>query len=111
MEQVPDDVKNERLQRLQALISAQTAAFNRSCIGREMEVLLDRDGKYEGQLLGRSPYMQSVHVRDAEAWRGRMVKVKITEAYANSLAGEIYDQHTCATPNYNKLSCLNHVSS
>ena len=50
---------------------------------------LDRDGKHAGQLLGKSPYMQSVHVMGGEALRGQMVRVHITEARQSSLAGEL----------------------
>jgi len=89
MEQVPEAVKDARLQRLQALLVSQAKAFNESWVGREMEVLLERDGKYEGQLVGRSPYMQAVHVRDSAQLRGQMVRVKITGASASSLTGEL----------------------
>ena len=66
-EQVAEEVKDERLQRLQELIRHQQVTFNEACIGKTMSVLLDRDGKHEGQLLGKSPYMQSVHVRGGGA--------------------------------------------
>ncbi len=97
-EQVAEEIKDERLQRLQQLIRRQQTAFNESSIGKTMSVLLDRDGKHEGQLLGKSPYMQSVHVRDAEHLRGQMVDVCITGAYLNSLAGSIIEDHS----NYRK---------
>ncbi|MBV8938574.1 MAG: tRNA (N6-isopentenyl adenosine(37)-C2)-methylthiotransferase MiaB [Alphaproteobacteria bacterium] len=87
--QVPPEVKDARLQRLQAEIGASALAFNQGCIGRVMEVLLDRDGRRPGQLLGRSPYMQSVHVEGAESYRGKIVSVKIANAYANSMAGKL----------------------
>ncbi len=87
--QVPEEVKDERLMRLQELIRNKQTSFNESCIGRVMPVLLDRDGKLEGQLLGKSPYMQSVHVKNAGEYRGQFVDVKITGAYLNSLAGEV----------------------
>jgi tRNA-2-methylthio-N6-dimethylallyladenosine synthase len=87
--QVPEEVKDDRLARLQALIRDKQTAFNESCLGRVMPVLLDRDGKFEGQLLGKSPYMQSVHVKNAGEYRGQFVDVKITGAYLNSLAGEV----------------------
>jgi tRNA-2-methylthio-N6-dimethylallyladenosine synthase len=87
--QVPEAVKDERLARLQELIRQKQQAFNESCLGRTMTVLLDREGKYDGQLIGKSLYMQSVHVLDAGAYRGRFVDVRITAAYLNSLAGEI----------------------
>jgi tRNA-2-methylthio-N6-dimethylallyladenosine synthase len=92
--QVPEDVKSERLSRLQALLAEQQLAFNQRCVGREMDVLLDRKGKYEGQLVGRSPYMQPVHVNGlTEADLGRIVRLKITEAKPNSLGGELVDGH------------------
>lgn len=90
-DQIAESVKDERLQRLQARIVYHQKAFNESCLGREMEVLLDRDGKHAGQLLGKSPYMQSVHVVSAEPLRGKIVRVRITESYQNSLAGVVLD--------------------
>lgn len=87
--QVAEEVKDERLQRLQALLREQQQAFNEASAGKTMQVLLDRDGKYEGQLLGKSPYMQSVHVMGAENYRGQIVDVKITGGFLNSLSGEI----------------------
>jgi len=88
-EQIPEKIKDERLQRLQTLLRQQQTAFNESSVGKTMSVLLDRDGKFDGQLLGKSPYMQSVHVRDVEHLRGQLVDVRITGGYLNSLAGEL----------------------
>ncbi len=88
-EQVPQAVKLERLARLQAAITEEQFRFNQQTVGKTMEVLLDRAGKYEGQTIGRSPYMQSVHVRDASAYKNTMVTVKITEAFEHSVAGVI----------------------
>ena len=98
-QQIPEEVKYERLQRLQDLIRAQQTAFNESCTGKTMQVLLDRDGKFEGQLLGKTPYMQSVHVRDAGEYRGQLIDVKITGGFLNSVSGVIEDNH-----NYRKAS-------
>ncbi|MDP2699332.1 tRNA (N6-isopentenyl adenosine(37)-C2)-methylthiotransferase MiaB [Thalassospira sp.] len=90
--QVPEDVKADRLARLQALLAEQQIAFNEACIGQEMDVLLDRMGKYDGQLVGRSPYMQPVYVKGlSEADLGRIVRLKITEARPNSLGGELVE--------------------
>jgi len=88
-EQLPEEVKTERLSRLQALLGEQQRAFNMAQLGKDVEILLDRDGRYEGQLIGKSPYMQSVHVQGAEALRGRMVQVRITAASQGSLTGEL----------------------
>lgn len=99
--QVPEALKAERLARLQALLDAQQRDFNTACLGREMAVLLDRTGRHDGQLVGRSPYMQPVHVSGlpAEAL-GRIVDLRIVEALPNSLAGVPVDadqrQRNCA---------------
>ncbi len=86
---VPESVKSDRLAELQALLNAQQTAFNRSCIGRVMPVLLDRKGRRSGQIAGRSPYMQSVHVTAPPALMGTVVSLKIEAAHPNSLAGSI----------------------
>lgn len=83
--QVPEDVKTERLARLQQLLNAQQHAFNLASIGKTMDILFDRKGKEEGQLIGRSPYMQSVVMNLEPEYKGQIVTVKITEAFANSL--------------------------
>jgi tRNA-2-methylthio-N6-dimethylallyladenosine synthase len=83
-------VKSERLQRLQALLGEQQVAFNEACAGRIMPVLFDRRGKGERQLVGRSPWLQSVHVEDApENLFGNIVEVEIEEGYRNSLRGRL----------------------
>jgi tRNA-2-methylthio-N6-dimethylallyladenosine synthase len=90
--QVPEPVKTERIMRLQALLAEQQLEFNRNCLGREMGVLLERHGKLEGQLVGKSPYMQPVHVSGLpESALGQIVRLKITEALPNSLGGELVD--------------------
>ena len=85
--QVPDQVRGERLQRLQALLDSQQQAFNQCMVGRRLPVLLDRTGRRPGQLVGRSPYMQAVHLDGAADMLGQIVEVEITAAHANSLAG------------------------
>jgi len=84
--QVPDDVKAERLQRLQALLNAQQLAFNRGTLGKRTTVLLERAGRKPGQLVGKSPWLQSVHLETA-AQIGDVVEVEIVGAGPNSLAG------------------------
>jgi len=90
--QIPENVKDERLARLQALIAQQQLAFNQASAGKVMPVLFDRDGKFEGQLVGKTPYMQSVYMQDVEHLRGTITDVRITAGYANSLVGEIVEQ-------------------
>jgi tRNA-2-methylthio-N6-dimethylallyladenosine synthase len=85
--QVPDEVKAERLQRLQDLIEAQQAQFNASQVGRVLPVLVEKPGRRDGQVAGRSPYLQAVHCEGPEALIGRIVRARITSAARHSLAG------------------------
>jgi tRNA-2-methylthio-N6-dimethylallyladenosine synthase len=86
--QVPEEVKDERLQRLQAMLMEQSRAFNASKIGQTTRILIDRIGRKPGQMIGKSPWLQSVFV-DTEAQIGEMVDVRLTAALPNSLAGEL----------------------
>jgi tRNA-2-methylthio-N6-dimethylallyladenosine synthase len=88
-DQIPEAVKDARLQRLQALLRAQQDAFNQACVGRVLPVLLERPGRHAGQLGGRSPYLQAVHVAGPAEWTGRIVSVRIESCGPNSLAGTV----------------------
>jgi tRNA-2-methylthio-N6-dimethylallyladenosine synthase len=85
--QVADEVKDERLARLQALLEAQQGAFNAAQAGRTLEVLFEKTGRHAGQLIGRSPYLQAVHAAAPDRLIGRIVAVRIEAAARNSLAG------------------------
>jgi tRNA-2-methylthio-N6-dimethylallyladenosine synthase len=85
--QIPDAVKDERLQALQRLIGEQQAAFNQSCAGRVLPVLFEKPGKKPGQAVGRSPYLQPVHVDNAQALMGEIRDVRIAQILPNSLKG------------------------
>jgi len=87
--QVEEAVKEERLTCLQELISQQARAFNTASIGRRMPVLFTRAGKREGQALGYSPYMQSVHVEAGAHLSNQLAEVEITDATMTSLAGRL----------------------
>ena len=87
--QVPEDVKDERLTELQSLLVEQQVAFNKGCVGRTIPVLFERDGRHEGQLIGRSPYMQSVYATAPKRHMHEISLVKIEKATQNSLSGEI----------------------
>lgn len=87
--QVPEEVKESRLAALHQLLNAQQVAFNHSFVGRSVPVLFDRVGRRDGQLLGRSPWMQSVHAEADERLLGRIVEVQVDAALANSLAGTV----------------------
>ena len=89
--QVPEDVKSRRLKQLQDLLLTNQRAFNRSCIDTVMPVLLDRQGRKSGQLAGRSPYMQAVHVTAPAHYMGEIVPLKIKEALTNSLSAVLAD--------------------
>ncbi len=87
--QVEEAVKDARLAELQNLLWDQTRQFNEASIGKVMSILLDRPGRRDGQLVGRSPYMQPVHVDNAHGLLGRVAQVRITELHPNSLAGQL----------------------
>jgi tRNA-2-methylthio-N6-dimethylallyladenosine synthase len=89
MEQVPEKTKAERLARLQALLDRQQRAFNAACVGREVEVLFEKPGRLPGQLVGRSPYLQPVQAMAPAHLIGTIARVRIVEAGANSLFGEL----------------------
>lgn len=86
---IRDEVATERLARLQGLLNEQQAAFNKTMEGRTLGVLLDRKGKKDGQLQGRSPFNHSVYVNANERLLNQIVDVKITDGYEKSLTGDI----------------------
>jgi tRNA-2-methylthio-N6-dimethylallyladenosine synthase len=90
-DQVPQEEKSERLQRLQALISRQQRAFNASFAGCQLDVLLEKPGKLTGQLVGKSPYLQAVQVMAPRSAIGSIARVTVTEIGSNSLFGALVD--------------------
>jgi len=87
-DQVPEEVKAERLERLQALLLKQQQEFAESCIGKTIDLLLEKPGRMEGQLIGRSPWLQSVNVDAKASQIGDIIKVRITGTGTNSLFAE-----------------------
>ena len=87
--QIPEDVKAARLNTLQSLVNQQQCAFNRSCTGRSLRVLFEKAGRKAGQAIGRSPYLQSVHVEGAGGLIGQIRSVKIAASTQNSLEGTL----------------------
>lgn len=87
-DQIPMKIMDERLQRLQAQIVADQTAFNDRTVGRTTDVLLERPGKFDGQLIGKSPWLQSVHVLAPDLSIGDIVTVQITDSGPLSLKGE-----------------------
>ena len=97
-EQVPEELKSERLYRLQAAIDRNQASFNARCLGRTFDVLFEKPGRHPGQLVGRSPYLQPVQVMAAPSMVGEIAAVTITEISANSLFGTLADGPVRARP-------------
>ena len=89
--QIPREVMDERLQRLQAALNRDQLAFNQRSIGRTCEVLVERKGKLPGQWLGKSPWLQSVWF-EGDAAIGDIVTAELIEAGPNSLAGRVRER-------------------
>jgi tRNA-2-methylthio-N6-dimethylallyladenosine synthase len=87
--QVAEEVKDERLARLQALLEEQQRAFNAAQAGKVLPVLFEKKGRHPGQLVGRSPYLQGVHVSAPDRLIGEIVPVLIESSARNSLAGAL----------------------
>ena len=85
--QVSEEIKTERLAELQNILNEQQLKFNRKFIGQKFDILLERKGKKDNQLVGKSPYMQAVHVLSKEHKIGDIVKTHILDADKNSLEG------------------------
>jgi tRNA-2-methylthio-N6-dimethylallyladenosine synthase len=86
---VHEAVKDERLKRLQSLLNDQQLAFNQGTVGMMLSLLLDKKGNKPGQLHGRTPYNQSMHIDAPEKMLGQIVNVMVTDAYANSIGGTL----------------------
>jgi tRNA-2-methylthio-N6-dimethylallyladenosine synthase len=86
--QVDEEIKTRRLDMLQEMLNHLQMEFNKNTVGKELDVLVERKGKYDGQVVGRSSYMQAVHMEGGDEYMDKLVKVKITEAFGNSLRGE-----------------------
>jgi tRNA-2-methylthio-N6-dimethylallyladenosine synthase len=85
-DQIPREIMDDRLQRLQARINEHQFAFNRSKIGADTQVLIERKGRHAGQMIGRSPWLQSVHV-ETETQPGGIADVTLVAAGPNSMTG------------------------
>jgi tRNA-2-methylthio-N6-dimethylallyladenosine synthase len=88
-DQVADEVKSERLQRLQALIARQQRDYNAQSVGQTLDVLLEKPGRLPGQLVGKTPYLQTVQLSAPAEMIGEVVPVTITEIGTNTLFGAI----------------------
>jgi tRNA-2-methylthio-N6-dimethylallyladenosine synthase len=91
MEQLPESVKDERLQRLQRDMIARQDAFLASQQGMTFDVLFEKTGRYPGQIVGRSPYLLPVQVMAPSSLIGEVAPVRITGLSSNSLFGTLVD--------------------
>jgi tRNA-2-methylthio-N6-dimethylallyladenosine synthase len=102
--QVPEEVKSARLSALQSLLTQHQTAFNAACLGQQFPVLLTGTGRHAGQMTGRSPYLQPVHVNASSDVIGTIVNAEIIGLGTNSLAGEIVDRAHAAQLTTSPLS-------
>ena len=85
---VPEDIANNRLQRLQTLITDQQRASQNAMVGRTVGVLYEKPGRQPGQMMGKSDHLHMVHVNDPQGQTGELVQVRIVASSTNSLSGE-----------------------
>jgi tRNA-2-methylthio-N6-dimethylallyladenosine synthase len=104
-DQVPQTVKDARLQALQALLLDQQVAFNTACLGSTLDVLCTGPGRRPGQISGRTPYLQPVHVTGSAALIGRIVPVRIDDARPNSLGGSLAEP-SLSSPRIKEPVCV-----
>ena len=95
-DQIAPAVMDERLQRLQSVINVGQSAFNAASVGKRTTILLERTGRLSGQLIGKTPWLQSVHIVAPGAAIGDMVEVDLMSAGPNSLAGELVQKERYA---------------
>ncbi len=88
-DQVEESVKTDRLYRLQALLSEQQQEIQRAMVGKQVSVLFEREGRLPGQMVGKSEYLHAVHVADAGAAIGDLVRVEVIDSSTNSLAAKL----------------------
>jgi len=86
--QIKEEIKSGRLAEVQALLNKQMSDFNDAALGSVMLLLIEREGRHPGQKVGRSPYLQSVHIEDGDATIGDFVEVQINECHPHSLSGK-----------------------
>jgi tRNA-2-methylthio-N6-dimethylallyladenosine synthase len=94
--QIPEAEKDRRIYALQALLREQQADFNRSCVGLTLPVLITGAGRHPGQIAGRSPYLQPVHLTGPATLVGQEIPVCIEAAHTNSLSGVTLKEKACA---------------
>jgi tRNA-2-methylthio-N6-dimethylallyladenosine synthase len=94
--QVPEAEKDQRLAELQALLREQQTRFNAGCVGLTLPVLFTGPGRHPGQVVGRSPFLQPVHIHGGVDTIGQEIPVQIAAALPNSLSGTLTEERACA---------------
>lgn len=109
-DQVPEDVKTQRLRELQELVDRQLAAFSRNCIGRTLDVLFEKIGRFPGQIVGKSPYLQPVQVMAPPSLIGTIAPVRMDDTGSYSLFGtleaSLAAQDAAEPPQYEPLAAM-----
>jgi tRNA-2-methylthio-N6-dimethylallyladenosine synthase len=104
--QIPEDVKTQRLHELQRLIDRQMAAFNMACVGRTLDVLFEKVGRHPGQIVGKSPYLQPVQVLAPASLIGTIAPVRIDDTGSYSLFGKLAAEAVPRAPQRVDLAAL-----
>jgi tRNA-2-methylthio-N6-dimethylallyladenosine synthase len=102
--QIPEDVKSERLRELQQLVDRQLTSFNRGCVGQTLDVLFEKAGRFPGQIVGKSPYLQQVQVTAPTSLIGTIASVTIEDTGSYSLFGSLPQPETM--PNQSQFQAL-----
>ena len=92
-DQISEEIKRERLAQLQALLEQQRQSFNKAMVNKEIDVLFEKPGRHEGQIGGKSPYLQAVHVDGPTSLIGKIARVAISATGPNSLTGNLIHMH------------------
>ena len=93
---MPEAEKDRRLHELQALLREQQARFNAGCVGLTLPVLFTGPGRHPGQVVGRSPFLQPVHLTGPTSLIGTDTPVHIVAAHTNSLSATLIEERACA---------------
>ncbi len=102
--QVPEEAMRDRLARLQALLEEGRQDFNRAAVGRRLDVLFEKPGRHPGQVGGRTPHLQAVHVEGPDGLIGTVRPVEILAVGPNSLAGRLIEAHETPSPVAERLA-------
>jgi tRNA-2-methylthio-N6-dimethylallyladenosine synthase len=105
-DQVPETVMTERLHELQRLVDKQTAAFNQACVGQTLDVLFEKPGRRQGQITGKSPYLQPVQVNAPDTLIGTIAPVRIDDTIRYSLFGTLDADSATRAPQRTGLAAL-----